>query len=105
MQMKTKNLHRRLEVLEAGSITEPTMLRMADGSVATISGDGDHLLRLFETAVSGKSISPAEADHLELIRRSIGSRQPDGGHMVDLLRSFLLGPSTGSGCAELPRTE
>jgi hypothetical protein len=82
-------LQRRLEALEAGLITEPTVLRMTDGSIANISGQADRLLQLFEIAVGGESINPQDAADLDLIRRSTGSRQPDGGHITDLIHCFM----------------
>jgi hypothetical protein len=80
-------------VLEAALINEPTFLRMADGGFAPISADGDHLLRLFEVAVCGAAINREQAAQLDLIRQSTGSREPGGGHMIDLIRCFLHGPA------------
>jgi hypothetical protein len=86
-------LNKRLEALEAALINEPTLLRMPDSSVASIPGRGDHLLRLFDVAIGGEAISREQAAELDLIRQSTGSREPGGGHMVNLIRCFILGPT------------
>jgi hypothetical protein len=85
-------VQKRLEALEAGPITEPTLLLMADGSIASISGRGDDLLRLFDAAVAGDSVNPVQAQQLDLIRHSTASREAGGAHLTDLIRCFLLGP-------------
>jgi hypothetical protein len=90
------NLNRRLATLERGFITEPTMLTMPDGSTVSINGPGDYLLQLGGVAVDGESISPQQAAHLDLIRRCTGSKEPGGGHMVDLIRALLLDPVGGA---------
>jgi len=87
------NLRRRLEALEKRIISEPTLLMMPDGSTASIPGHVDYLFRLFGVAVGGDNISPEQAAQLDLIRRSTGAREPSGGHMVDLIRCFVLGPA------------
>jgi hypothetical protein len=77
MKMINRQMRRRLEALEENLISEPTILMMPDGSTATIPG-GDYLLRLLGIAVHEESASPEEAAHLDLIRCSTGSREPDG---------------------------
>jgi len=86
------NLNRRLEALERGLIMEPAILTMPDGSTVRIPGHGDYLLRLYESAVSSTCDNPRHTAHLELIRRARGSEEPDGGHMVELIRCLLHGP-------------
>ena len=46
--MKTINLRRRLEALEKGVTTEPTVLHMPDGRTETLRGD---VLDLFSRAL------------------------------------------------------
>jgi len=81
------NIRRRLEALEKGFGTEPRMLTMPDGSVVAISGKSDYLFRLFLVAVGKEAVSPRQAAQLDVVRRSTG-----GGHMADVIRSFLQGP-------------
>jgi hypothetical protein len=90
------NLNRRLAMLERGFSTEPTMLIMPDGKTVSIDGPGDYLMRLLGVAVDGENISPQQAAQLDLIRRCTASKEPGGGHMVDLIRALLLGPVGGT---------
>jgi len=85
------NLNRRLAILERGFSTEPTVLIMPDGSAASINGPGDYLMLLLGVAVD-ENVSSEQAVHLDLIRRCTASKEPGGGHMVDLIRALLLGP-------------
>jgi hypothetical protein len=87
------NLRRRLAALERRLISEPTRLVMPNGTTATIPGHGIYLVKLFESAVSGTSISAEQAAELDLIRRSTGAIEPGGGRIVELIRCFLLGPA------------
>jgi hypothetical protein len=91
------NLNRRLAILESGFITEPTMLIMPDGRIASINGPGDYLMQLSGVAVGGENLSSEQAAHLDLIRRCTASKEPGGGHMVDLIRALPLGPVGGVG--------
>jgi hypothetical protein len=43
-------LNRRLQALEKEFTSEQILVQMPDGSIETITGAGDHLLRLFEVA-------------------------------------------------------
>lgn len=86
-------LHRRIEALEKGLISEPTILLMPDGSTVSINGPGDYLADLMGTAFGGENISPKQVEQLEMIRRCKGSKEPGGAHLVDLIRAFLLGPA------------
>jgi hypothetical protein len=90
-------LHRRLEALEKGLITEPTILFMPDGSTVSINGPGEYLGELLGLALGSENVSPEQSAHLELIRRCTGSREPGGAHLVDLIRCFLLGPVANKG--------
>lgn len=89
-------LARRLGALEKrifGEAFQPTALTMPDGSTVMITGRGDYLVSLLGAAVSGRDITPVQADQLDLICRCAGSREPGGSHFVDLIRCFLLGPA------------
>ena len=66
---------------------------MPDGSTASIPGRGENLLRLFQVAVRGDNISPEQAAHLDLIRRSVDAKESGGGRLVELVRCFLVGPA------------
>ena len=79
-------------MLEKGFSTEPTVLIMPDGRIASINRPGDYLMQLLGVAVGGEHVSPQQAAHLDLIRRCRASKEPGGGHMVDLIRALLLGP-------------
>ena len=79
-------------MLEKGFSTEPTVLIMPDGRTVSINGPGDYLMQLLGVAVDGEDAGPQQAAHLDLIRRCTASKEPGGGHMVDLIRALLLGP-------------
>ena len=87
------NLRRRLAALEKRLISEPTLLVMPDGRTASLPGRSEYLIKLFEVAARGANITSEQAAQLDLIRRSTGAIEPNGGHMVDLIRCFLLGPA------------
>jgi hypothetical protein len=85
-------LKQRIEALEKEFTSEPILLQMPDGSIETITGSGDHLLRLFEVAAGGRDISHEQAAQLEMIRQCTGSKEPGDAHLVDVIRCFLFGP-------------
>ena len=89
-------LHRRLEALEKRLINEPTILTMPDGTTAIMNGDVDYLRHLLGGIFSNRPISSGQAKHLDLIRHSTESREPDGAHLVDLIRALLNSPADGS---------
>ena len=89
-------LHRRLEALEKRLINEPTILTMPDGTTAIMNGDVDYLRHLLGGIFSNRPISSGQAKHLDLIRRSTESREPDGAHLIDLIRALLNSPADGS---------
>lgn len=45
--------------------------------------------------------TPQQEKHLDLIRRSVGSSEPGGGHLVDLTRALLLSPGGTEESSEL----
>jgi hypothetical protein len=85
-------IERRLERLERDFQTGSTTLVFADGRTAILPGTGDYLLRLLGVAGSPESANHVQVAHLELIRSSVGSNEPGGGHLIDLIRCLLLGP-------------
>jgi hypothetical protein len=80
-----KNLRRRLELLEKQTSNEPIVLLMADSRTVTLPSRD--VLGLLGRAVRGE-----RTPEMELIARSISSREPDGAHMIDLVRALLNGP-------------
>ena len=86
-------LNRRLQALEKEFASEPILLQMPDGSIETITGAGDHLLRLFEAAAGGRDVGSEQAAQLEMIRQCTGSKEPGDAHLVDVIRCFLFGPA------------
>jgi hypothetical protein len=85
------NLNRRIAALERElAVSEPATLTMPDGRVVTLTGGGKHIVRLLGVVFEGST--PAQAAQLDSIRESTGSKEPGGGHLVDLIRSLLLSP-------------
>jgi hypothetical protein len=85
-------LQRRLEALERGLLTEPTLLTMPDGRMVRISGPGDYLLRLIGLTAASEGVTPEQTRDLELIRQCTDSTEPGEAHLVDLIRCLLLSP-------------
>ncbi|HTU48277.1 MAG TPA: hypothetical protein VMF91_24675 [Bryobacteraceae bacterium] len=81
------NVKRRLEALERTLIRDPATLFFEDGTSIEISGRGDYIADLFAAAIRGE-----RSPQIELLARSVGSEEPDGGHMLDLTRALLNGP-------------
>jgi hypothetical protein len=81
------NLHRRLELLEKRFTGGTVLLKMPDGRTEKIQGRGDFLLDLVARSMNGD-----RTPEMELIAQSIGSTEPGGGHLVDVVRAFLHGP-------------
>jgi hypothetical protein len=86
---RTMNFERRLRALEARMITDPVILHFADGSTRELRGPGDFLPRLFPGVFGEANLSPGQAAQLDLIRQSVGSKEPGGGRLVELLQCFL----------------
>ena len=85
-------VEKRVRNLEARYIKDPVVLYFADGSTAEVCGHGDFLLRLLVDTCSGTELKPAQAKQLDLVRRSVGAREPGGGRLTEVLRCFLEGP-------------
>ena len=89
--MKTINLRRRLEALEQDFISsEPIRLLMPDGRIETLPGcDVPGLL--------GRAVRGDRTPEMELVAGSVSSTEPDGAHMIDLVRALLHGPTENHG--------
>jgi hypothetical protein len=85
-------LERRISVLEARTLSEPVILRFADGSTRQICGRVDYLMNLFASACGHRDLTCGQSADLDQIRQSVPSEEPGGGHIVNLIRCFLLGP-------------
>jgi hypothetical protein len=83
---------KRIRALEACMITDPVILHFADGNITEIRGQGDFLRDLFAKACSRAELSPVQTAQLDLIRKSVRSEEPGGGHMIELLNSILDAP-------------
>jgi hypothetical protein len=72
-------------------IGNPVVLRFADGSTREIRGRSGFLLTLFQGAIGGANLSPAQAAQLDLIRRCANAEEPGGGRMIELMHALLVG--------------
>jgi hypothetical protein len=85
------NFDKRIRALEAQLIADRVVLHFPDSSTRELDGPRYFLLSLFSGACGGGDLSPEETVKLDLIRKSVSAEEPGGGHMVDLIRCFLLG--------------
>ena len=85
-------VEKRVRALEARYIKDPVVLYFADGSTAEVCGHGDFLLNLVADACSGGELKPEQAKQTDLVRRSVGAREPGGGRLTEVLRCVLDGP-------------
>jgi hypothetical protein len=76
---------KRIRALETRVLSDPLVLHFADGSTRQIRDSGDLLLTLLVGACRG-DLSPRHAATLALIRESVSAEDPEGGHMIELLR-------------------
>lgn len=83
------NFEKRLRALEAKIITDPLILHLADGSTRTLFGGRDFLVRLLRGVCREADFSPAQAAHLDLVRKCVSSQEPGGGRMVELIGCLL----------------
>jgi hypothetical protein len=90
---KSMKLEKRVQALEARWIADPVMLHFADGSTREIPGSGDYLLNFFIAVCGEKDLTPGQRKQVEWVRQCVGATQPGGGYMIELLRSFLDGPT------------
>ena len=85
-------LEKRIRELEARLLANQVTLYFADGSARQIRGDGNYLLDLLISACRRDQLSCGHAADLDLIRECVGSKEANGGHMVELIRCFMLEP-------------
>jgi hypothetical protein len=78
------NLRRRLELLEKRLNRGSIILFMPDGRTETLRGGRYYSLDLFARACNGE-----RTPDMELIAQSIGSIEPGGAHILDLVRGVL----------------
>jgi hypothetical protein len=71
-------------------LSDPVILRFADGSTQILTGRRYFLLDLF-SGVCGGDLSPTEAAQLDLIRQCVAAEEPGGGRMIEAMQS-LMGP-------------
>jgi hypothetical protein len=83
---------KRLKTLELRLFTDPVILYLPNGGEQRITGKGDFILRLMRGAFEN-DLSPIQAQQLKWIRESKDALEPDGGHMIELLRSLLNSPT------------
>jgi hypothetical protein len=94
MNLQTR-LQRLEQRLERSLVTETATLYFADGTTAMIPCDRDSLSRMYDVALRSDSASPddvaspEQVKQLDLVRRSVSSKEPGGSLMIELLRSIL----------------
>lgn len=87
-----RSFRRRVESLERLNAGCPTFLTMADGSVVTIDGKGDYMLRLLAHSCDATGATLEQRRQLNLIRQSVHIDQKGGGLMCELVRALTLSP-------------
>jgi hypothetical protein len=89
------NFARRLRALEIrmNTVAEPVTLYFADGSTSELHGGPGFVVSLLGCVFGKADSGSEEAFQLDLIRRSVASKEPCGAHMIDLIRAFLNGPA------------
>ena len=86
-------LHQRLEALEKRFVSEPTLLFMADGKTVSLTGPNAYVLTLLGLITHPERATPTQAAHLNLIEKCVGSKEPGGSHLVELIQCFQHGPA------------
>ena len=85
------NFGRRLEFLEKKLTSDPILLKMPDGHIERLRGRGDYALDLILRASRGD-----RTPEMALIAQSVSSVEPNGGHMLNVIRVILSGPKEAS---------
>ena len=78
-------LENRIRALERKILSDPVVLRFADGSTKQIRGHGNYLLDLYVGSCRAE-LSPLQLETVDLIRQSVSAEEPGGGRMTELLR-------------------
>jgi hypothetical protein len=84
-----RKFERRLRVLEARMITDPVVLHLADGSTRTFCAGREFLVSILQRVCRGAAFSPGQSAELALIRQCMGSKEPGGGRLAELMRCML----------------
>ena len=79
---------KRLRRLESETTTDPVILRFADGSTRTISGD--QLLALCPFIDKPSEATPLQQKHLNWIANCTGAIETGGGEMIPFIRCVLM---------------
>jgi hypothetical protein len=90
-------VEKRVRALERRFKSDPVVLYFGDGSTREIRGPRDFMLRLLVATAWGGDLSPGQQEQLELIRASVDSVEPDGGHLIDVFQCYLRGPAVSIG--------
>lgn len=93
-------IEKRIRALEARMIADPVILVFEDGRTRKLPG-GNFLRRLLQGVCGITVLGAWERSELEDIRQCAGSKEPGGGHMVELLRCLLHAKADARGSVEL----
>jgi hypothetical protein len=83
------NFEKRLRALEARLNTDPVILYFADGSTRVFCGGHGFLVRLLRGVCGRADFSAGQTAELALIRQCVGSKEPGGGRLAELVRCML----------------
>ena len=90
-----RNLEKRLRALEASTntVAEPVTLYFGDGTTQELRGRPGFVVGLLSSIFHAAAPGSEPVVELDLIRRSLSSKEPYGAHMIDLIRALLNGPA------------
>lgn len=99
-----RNQRKRLTDLErrVGSLTEVVTLYFADKSTVELKGRRNFLLGLFGRMYEVLDPCSEDARQLDLIGRSVASREPGGARLVELISALLNSPIKQADASEKP---
>jgi hypothetical protein len=89
-------LNQRLERLEQQFISEPTLLFMPDGKTVSLTSPNDYVLTLLGLTMHPERATATQTAHLNLIEKCVGSKEPGGARLVELIQCFQHGPAKES---------
>jgi len=84
-------IEKRLRALETKLRADPVILYFADGSSRPISGRRPFPFSLFADLCERAELSAKQLEQVELIKQCVAGKEPNGGHMVDVIRCMLHG--------------
>jgi hypothetical protein len=79
----------RIRRLEREFIKKPVILHFADGRTEELHGRGNFVVSLLRAANRKQPPNSAEAEQLDMIRRSTSSEEPGGARMIEFIRVIL----------------